>query len=240
VNAVYSNIWQGEGPSAGRTASIIRLMGCNLTCAWQTPLGVSPCDEAQTWDASRFNLREQGKRMTVDEIVHAALYAGRKPYMVILTGGEPLLHQHHPGWADLVDRLSTAAVRIEIETNGTIMPSGWDWPVDQFNVSPKLASSGVAQAKRVNPTAAHWLVKDPRAVFKFVCATPDDVAEAYNEWVTQWGIPRERAWVMPAGDNANAVLATARAIEAAAIDYGFNFTLRQHILIYDKEGEKRA
>jgi hypothetical protein len=45
---------------------------------------------------------------------------------------------------------------------------------------------------------------------------------------------------MPAGDNANAVLATARAIEAAAIDYGFNFTLRQHILIYDKEGEKRA
>jgi 7-carboxy-7-deazaguanine synthase len=237
VNQVYGGVFQGEGPSAGRSASIIRLMGCHLNCAWQTPQGVSPCDESQTWDATRFDLREQGNRMTVDEIMRRAV-TPRVPSLVIITGGEPLLHQHLDGWGELFDRLAECPVRVEVETNGTIAPvGGWGWPVDQWNVSPKLRSSGISRARAATP-ALGWFARDPRAVFKFVCAGEADVGEAFD-WAAAANLDPRRVWVMPAGTTADQVLANARAVAPAALTHGFNLTLRTHVLLYDVKGEPR-
>ncbi|WP_328427892.1 7-carboxy-7-deazaguanine synthase QueE [Streptomyces sp. NBC_00443] len=113
VAEVFGCTVQGEGPSCGRRCSFIRLGGCNLACKW--------CDTPETWDGRRFDLRQTLTRTPVEEIVARALVGA--PGLVVITGGEPLLHQRQRAWDDLLVRLAAAGVEIEVETNGTIPPT---------------------------------------------------------------------------------------------------------------------
>jgi len=81
---------QGEGEHAGRTAVFLRLQGCPVGCAW--------CDSKLTWYAG-------GERRHMDELL--AIVAGYPDSeLLVITGGEPLihdldallaaLHEHHP------------------------------------------------------------------------------------------------------------------------------------------------
>lgn len=235
VNEVYGPVWQGEGPSTGVRCAVIRLMGCNLACAWHLPDGsVTGCDEAQTWDATRYDLHANGTRMDAAVIADKALSYGAP--LVIVTGGEPLLHQGQPGWTELLGHLGGSGVRVEVETNGTVVPDGHP-AVSQYNVSPKLASSGQGQAA-IRPEAIRALIRTGRAVFKFVVTGPGDVAEAAG-MCDVWGVPWDRRWVMPAGITPAAILETGAAVAGPAASGGFNLTLRQQWLIHP-EGEPRV
>jgi organic radical activating enzyme len=239
VNEVYGPVWQGEGPSAGQFASVVRLMGCNLACRWQKPDGtVSACDEAQTWDASRYDLRRQANRTETAEIARRALACF--PHLVIITGGEPLLHQRQPGFGELAGRLHHAGAAVEVETNGTQAPAGWWTPlIRRWNVSPKLSSSGTGHLTAANPAALEWFAGDRRAVFKFVCTSCADVDEVAGVWMPRYGLPPARVWIMPAGTAAAGILDTARDIAPSVLHYRLNLTLRQHVLVYDATGEPR-
>lgn len=59
VSEVFGPTHQGEGPHAGQLCAFVRLMGCNLSCSW--------CDTPYTWDASRYDLKAEGHRMTVED-----------------------------------------------------------------------------------------------------------------------------------------------------------------------------
>lgn len=224
VNQIFS-AWQGEGPSAGRLATFIRLMGCNLSCSW--------CDEPQTWDAKRFTLADQGKRLTGGQI---AAYVEHP--MVVVTGGEPLLHQTQAAWPALLDGLRRTSERIEVETNGTIMPDRLVFDgVDGFNVSPKLANSGLAWSQRISfPTLARF-ADHPGAVFKFVCTGTGDLTEV-TSIARGAGIRPGQVWIMPEGTTPGPLLERARALAPATERLGYNLTLRQHVLLYP-EGEPR-
>jgi organic radical activating enzyme len=63
---------------------------------------------------------------------------------VVITGGEAL---EHPAFAPLVKGLKAAGHRIEVETAGARIPP--EARVDQWNVSLKLAHSGVAAEARL-------------------------------------------------------------------------------------------
>src|ERR1700730_7162757 len=102
VSEVFGPTIQGEGPSLGRRAGFIRLGGCDLTCSW--------CDAAYTWNASRYDLRAELTRMPVTAMVERALVGD--PEIVVITGGEPLLHQQQAGRLELLDQLGDADVRI--------------------------------------------------------------------------------------------------------------------------------
>src|SRR5690606_17108863 len=115
VADVFGPTVQGEGPSCGRRSSFIRLGGCNLACEW--------CDTPETWDARRFDLRQTLTRRPVPEIVARALQGD--PDLVVITGGEPLLHQRQKGWRALIGALTLAGAEIEIETNGTVPPTAY-------------------------------------------------------------------------------------------------------------------
>ncbi|MGI4875420.1 MAG: 7-carboxy-7-deazaguanine synthase QueE [Janthinobacterium lividum] len=105
---------QGEGFNTGRAAYFIRLGGCDVGCVW--------CDVKESWDA------DAHPRQTVDELVAAASeFAGRN---VVITGGEPLMHDCGP----LTRALQAAGFQTWIETSGAHPLSGnWDW----ICVSPK-------------------------------------------------------------------------------------------------------
>jgi 7-carboxy-7-deazaguanine synthase len=225
VSEVFGPTVQGEGPSTGRRASFIRLGGCNLHCTW--------CDTPYTWDASRHDLRTELTRTPVPDLLTRTLVGA--PQMVVLTGGEPLLHQHQTGWADLLAALTSAGVEVEVETNGTIAPTpATTAAVTRFNVSPKLAHAGDPEAARIRPNAIAALHDTGRAAFKFVCATKTDVDEAAAH-ATAWGLPPAAVWVMPEGTDQATLANHLIAIADPAIGHGFNLTTRLHVHAWGNE-----
>lgn len=227
VAEVFGPTVQGEGFSLGRRASFIRLGGCDLHCTW--------CDTPYTWDASRHDLRAELTRLPAHELAERALRGD--PGIVVITGGEPLLHQLQPGWAALLAHLTAAGVEIEVETNGTIAPTAVTAAaVHRFNVSPKLAHAGDPEGRRIRPDAIAALHATGRACFKFVCATPGDVEEAAAH-TAAWGLPPHAVWVMPEGTDPGTLDAHLHAIADPAIRRGFNLTTRLHVHAW---GDERA
>lgn len=199
--------FQGEGPSAGRPATFLRLGGCNLSCSW--------CDTPYTWDSSRYDLRAEITNMAVPDVIDAL--AGID--LVVITGGEPLLQ-----YAALGKVASAVAHRgLEVETNGTLPPPPWA-AVAVFNVSPKLPNSG-----RVSPLHPAWIGWDTTR-FKFVVRDFTDL-----DLVAAYGTPPERTWIMPEGTDTACLLDRARQLADPVLARGWNFTLRQHALLWGSE-----
>lgn len=198
--------WQGEGPRTGRRATFLRLGGCNLTCTW--------CDTPYTWDSGRYDLRAEIKRMPVADVAQSV---DREPLLVI-TGGEPLLQANAIG--ELLTWLPEQTV--EVETNGTVPVPDWADTVE-FNVSPKLANSGAVSY--LHPS--WWGVP---ARFKFVVTDVDDVHQA-----ARWNTPPRDTWIMPEGTDPATIIFRAAEIADTVAEYGFNLTLRQHVLLWGNE-----
>lgn len=99
---------QGEGFYQGHAAYFVRLGGCDVGCVW--------CDVKESWDA------EKHPRMTIPEIIDVISATPAK--LVVITGGEPLMHELHP----LTEALHAAGLQTNIETSGSHPLSGtWDW-----------------------------------------------------------------------------------------------------------------
>lgn len=218
-----------EDAGHGEVVSLTTTTGNYIAEGWL----VHNCDSAFTWDASRFNLREEATRTPVTDIVARAL-AGT-PELVVITGGEPLLHRSQPGWLPLLDALTAAGADIEIETNGTQAPDQVTIDrVTRFNVSPKLAHAGDPEAARIRPLALRALDATGKAVFKFVCRSPGDVAEAARI-AESVGIPAHRVWVMPEGVTVAAITSGLGQLADVAVAAGFNVTTRLHVLAWGDE-----
>lgn len=222
VSEIFHSI-QGEGPAAGRAASFIRFMGCDLSCSW--------CDTPWTWDDTRFDLAAETTHMTAFEIMDAV----GEPAPVILTGGEPLMQQRKQGWFDLLDLLAMNDYPIHVETNGTLPPSEQTISfAELIVVSPKLGNAGAH--RRNQKPVLHDAYRTPlaNAHLKVVCETAADVAEAVA-LATEYGFPPERTWVMPQGATQEALSVTWPVIAAAATGHHINATHRLHVLAWDDE-----
>ena len=105
---------QGEGFNTGRAAYFLRLGGCDVGCVW--------CDVKDSWDA------DQHPRISLTDMVAAVTaHPGRN---VVVTGGEPLMHD----LTALTAALKDAGCQTWMETSGAYPLSGtWDWVC----VSPK-------------------------------------------------------------------------------------------------------
>lgn len=231
VSEVFCSL-QGEGPRAGRSVTFIRLGGCNLACSW--------CDTPYTWDHTKYDLRKESPQTTVEELMRRV-----EPCLdVVITGGEPLIHQSRPVWAELLRALRKASCHISIETNGTIAPNEVTQTfVGHYSVSPKLANAG-RHRKGQDPTMAVWPVGlraapstgPVTACLKFVCNDGLDVNEAVVladklEW------PRWNVWVMPQGRDTAVLLGRWPEIASSAMVHQVNATQRLHVLAWgDKKG----
>ena len=99
---------QGEGFYQGRAAYFIRLGGCDVGCVW--------CDVKESWDASKH------PQVNINELVKQVKSTPAE--LVVVTGGEPLLHN----LTTLTNKLQAAGLQTNIETSGSSPLSGsWDW-----------------------------------------------------------------------------------------------------------------
>jgi 7-cyano-7-deazaguanosine (preQ0) biosynthesis protein QueE len=223
VNEVFGPTVQGEGLSLGRRCGFVRLGGCNLDCSW--------CDTPYTWDWSRYRPRDELARLEVGDVVQRIEVMGVD--MVVVTGGEPLLQQDR-----LVPFLRAARARrwdVEVETNGTVAPAPAVIElVARFNVSPKLANSGVALERRVNAAALEALAGCARSVFKFVVEKETDLDEV-DALVERFRL--RPVLVMPQARDADGVLLGLARLAEPALKRGYGITPRLHLLLW---GDRRG
>jgi organic radical activating enzyme len=149
---------------------------------------------------------------------------------VIITGGEPLLQQDL--LADLATQLTADGYRLEVETNGTILPTpALATAVAQWNVSPKLTSSGNSAAKREVVEALDWFGRQDNAFFKFVVVDPTDIDDVCD-LVRRYGIPPARVLLMPEGRDTSTLAARSTWVADACQVHGFRFSPRLHVLLW--------
>lgn len=218
VSEIFGPTFQGEGPSIGQRAVFLRLARCQFNCSW--------CDTPYTWDTRRYDLSAETRRMSQAQVLDE-LMAPDAP-LVVISGGEPLLQQDRLTW--LIDVCRARRRRVEIETNGAVVPSrGVLGATHRFNVSPKLANSGMPAERRINPAALRTFVKSGKAVFKFVVEGPGDLEEIAMLEGEHHLAP---IWVMPLGTTESQVLSGARTVAQQVLAYGWNLTTRLHVLLW--------
>ena len=221
VSEVFGPTFQGEGPSLGRRAGFVRLGRCNLTCSW--------CDTPYTWDWDRCDPSVELRHVTVTTVLRQL--EAMQPAIVVVTGGEPLLQQRR--LVPLLEGCETRGWPVEVETNGTIAPEDHLRAlVSRWNVSPKLANSGVPLETRIRPDALAALRSTGVAVFKFVVAQAADLDEV-SALVDAHGL--ESVWVMPEGRDPSTLLERSRRLAEPVLDRGWNFTSRLHVLLWGDE-----
>ena len=104
--------WQGEGLHLGKSAFFIRLHGCPVHCPW--------CDSAGTWHPE--HKPDNIDRMSPLDLADEAFSSGCE--IVVITGGEPAIHNLH----DLAYELRIRNLPIHIETCGAYPILGeMDW-----------------------------------------------------------------------------------------------------------------
>ncbi len=99
---------QGEGFHQGKAAYFIRLGGCDVGCVW--------CDVKDSWDA------EKHPKMEIESLI--AEVKKTPAEIVVITGGEPLMHNLD----ELTAALQNDGLKTNIESSGAHPLSGtWDW-----------------------------------------------------------------------------------------------------------------
>ena len=208
---------QGEGASLGTPTVFLRLALCNLACTW--------CDTRYTWDWQLYDYDSEVMELAVTEVEDRIL--GYDCRHLVITGGEPLLQQRT--LAPLAQSLLGEGFRLEVETNGTIVPSAQlRRHVHQWNVSPKLRSSGNGvKPRRVNKALADF-GQMANSYFKFVMVGPPDVQEV-RDLCTQYQLPRDRVLLMPEGRARSTLRQRSLWLTQVCIEEGFRYSPRLHI-----------
>ncbi|MBX0322845.1 7-carboxy-7-deazaguanine synthase QueE [Halomicroarcula sp. F13] len=230
VNELFCSL-QGEGRLAGVPSVFVRTSGCNLRCWF--------CDSYHTsWEPT-------GDWYSVEDVVAAV--EGYDADHVVLTGGEPLVHEAS---VDLLDELHDRGYHTTVETNGTIYR---DAPIDLASVSPKLASSTPTadrdpkgdgewadrhEDRRLDVPTLSELVESYETQLKFVVTGPEDVAEIESlvsrvREAADAAVPDDRVLLMPEGQTRDELEATRGVVADLAIEYGYRYTPRLHVDLWN-------
>src|SRR5215472_14642665 len=152
LSEVFGPTIQGEGPDAGRPCYFIRLGGCDYQhCSWcDTLFAVLPEE-----------VRKLGRK-SAEEIVGQLSALQDGPDLVVLSGGNPAMHD----LTDLVHELHAHHFKIACETQGSRWQK-WLTEIDRLVISPKPPSSGMqstdhdAQTRNFMQKVEGWCFPSP-------------------------------------------------------------------------------
>jgi organic radical activating enzyme len=217
ISEIFYSI-QGEGNSVGVPSLFIRLSGCNLSCSW--------CDTKFAWG--------EGEDVSFDEIL--TWFAEYEIRNVVFTGGEPLIFEKEIYEFILYMNHRGIDVRIEIETNGTILPKHLKGFFINYNVSPKLSNSNVTLEQRYKPDVLNWFNSISgmfgNSIFKFVY---DDNSDGeILKMVNKHEIDETKVYIMPKGDTTLKLDKTQEDAVKFALRHSFNFSPRLQVMLWGK------
>jgi len=240
VSEIFSSL-QGEGSTAGKPSVFLRLQACNLMCGGMGTQKDKELHNGATWRCDTIEVWMEGEGYNTHELATDLFddYANQflSDSQLVITGGEPLLQQDQ--FHTLVGELQSLLakeIRVEIETNGTIVPE-IDSLVDQYNVSPKLSNSGMPKERRITPEAMRHLAsraRHNRAIFKFVVTRESDVEEILSDYIEQFGMPKDKIWLMPGCSNQREFADNAPLVAKVCQEQGFNFSSRLQINLWNE------
>lgn len=123
IAEIFSSI-QGEGTWVGNPCVFIRFAGCNLNCEW--------CD---TDHSPKYTSNENGIIAKIRDVCE-------DPKHIVLTGGEPTIHDLEPLLKEIREELYQSFIQIESngELPGVLLHLHHKDLVDHITVSPKRAT----------------------------------------------------------------------------------------------------
>jgi len=210
LSEVFYSI-QGEGATAGLPAVFVRLQGCSVGCTW--------CDTKYSWDP------EAGRVANLDALLDEA--SGFPCRRVVITGGEPL---ESSLFVPLARVLGSRGFIIEVETSGTLPPPAELDRAIQWNVSLKLAGSGLDEAKRIRPVAIRGFLSR-EAWWKFVVTDEGDVAEVLR-LAERFALPRGRILLQSEAVRRQDLIERSPWVVEACKRHGFRFSPRLHLMLW--------
>lgn len=231
---------QGEGPTVGVPSTFIRTAICNLHCVW--------CDAWYTWQSPKYAI------MTYAQVnAKVVEVTPETTHQLVLTGGEPMI------WGKEFNSLLEEGPdepdgvyfdRIEVETNGTLMPADGLWDkISQFNVSLKLSNNqrgenlsgapkdfpirGDDKSRRIHPPVIKAYNDLPmgKSYFKFVIASPDDLEEL-SRLIDDLNLKQEKIILMPEGTDLTTLNERITWLSDVCKSQGWRLTPRLQMLIW--------
>lgn len=210
INEIFKTI-QGEGSFTGTPSTFIRTQGCNVGCPWcdtKQSWTLNPSDEVPTSVMLETTDSSPVYAMLSEEEIVSLVEANGLRHVVI-TGGEPLMHDLR----SLSETLIDLGFMVQIETSGT-SPMQVD-PRAFVTFSPKIGMAGGCSIVEEAYQRADE-VKFPVGRLEDVDTVVADVA------------PRLRAdvqvWLQPLSQSPRA---TALCIESA-MRHGYKLSIQAH------------
>ena len=225
-NLIISELFysiQGEGQTMGIPAVFLRLSGCNILCKGKGWI----CDSIEVW--------KKGIKTPFEEVLNSDLVQRLdNGAHLIITGGEPLLHQKKiVEFLEWFKQVNGWIPIVEIETNGTIIPiDGLTKLVTYWNCSPKLSTTGETRKRRYNEVALKKIQTLKNSIFKFVISEKQDVLEMLNEFSV---INMSQVVLMPAGENQELLNEKREMVLEQCIQLGLRYCDRLHIVAWNKK-----
>jgi 7-carboxy-7-deazaguanine synthase len=215
---------QGEGQTMGIPSIFIRLAGCNILCKGDGWI----CDSIEVW--------QKGVKTDFEDVLSEDwIERLRNGCHLVFTGGEPLLHQSKiVNYLDWVKDTYSFVPIIEIETNGTLMPSEELIKyVTYWNCSPKLANSGESFERRVKPLVIDKIGCQQNSIFKFVVGNKNDVLDMLQEYGNL--LSMRKVVLMPAGETQEKLNKIRATIMDCCVELNVRYCDRLHIVGWNQK-----
>jgi 7-carboxy-7-deazaguanine synthase len=231
---------QSEGSRFGRPTIAIRTTGCTHRCYF---------GEGGWCDSWYTSIHPEKGTFTFNDIVK--IYDAN-PHVkeMMLTGGSPTMHPA------LVNELTHFAhernIFITIETEGSHFIET-DYPINLISLSPKFSNSipvlGVATP---NQTIVDQKMIDQHNKYRMKLATMSQMIHFHSDYHfkpvwdgtdknlqeiemvrTILDIPKDKTYIMPAGDNREELIKMYPIVFDMCAEHGYNMTGRDHIIAFD-------
>ena len=233
---------QSEGSRQGYPTIVVRTTGCTHRCYF---------GEGGWCDSWYTSIHPEKGTYCFDDIIK--MYDDH-PHIkeMMLTGGSPTMHPA------LVNELTHFAhereIFITIETEGShFLPT--DYPINLLSISPKFSNSvpviGAVtpqgeivdermikkhNSKRMNIEAIKQSIEYHSDYhIKPVIDKELSMIPEVDEMIEKLGIPAEKVWAMPAGDDRKSLMESYPIVMNFVRDKGWRFTGRSHIMAFNTE-----
>tara|TARA_R110001599_G_scaffold318003_1_gene527429 strand:+ start:136 stop:909 length:774 start_codon:yes stop_codon:yes gene_type:complete len=231
---------QSEGSRFGRPTIAVRTTGCTHRCYF---------GEGGWCDSWYTSIHPEKGTFTFNDIVK--IY-DENPQIseMMLTGGSPTMH------AALVNELSHFAnergILITIETEGSKYVET-DYPLGLLSISPKFSNSvpvlgAITPAGKVvdermikthnrfrlNTDSIKQMIKfHDDYHYKPVWDGTDKNLKEIEDYRVELGIPKNKTYVMPAGDTRDTLTEMYPLVFEMVAEHGYNMSGRDHIIAFD-------